>query len=135
MEGRAVTVHDLEHARIALTAAAEVGRPVILLSAPAIAQAIGPLYFASLVRAARAEVPNAVSASVLDCHRAAGRALAAVRMGFDAIIYQGLDETVEKLSDIGDPFACQVLTERLQSLDMIDQSDPLNAVKAWLTKP
>ena len=41
MEGRAVTVHDLEHARIALTAAAEVGRPVILLSAPAIAQAIG----------------------------------------------------------------------------------------------
>jgi hypothetical protein len=56
-------------------------------------------------------------------------------MGFDAIIYLGLPETVEKLSDIGDPFDCQVLTERPESLDMIDQSDPLNAVKAWLTKP
>ena len=132
MEGRAVTVHDLDHAKIALTAAAETGRPVILLSAPAIAHAIGPLFFASLVRAARAEAPGALSASILDCHRAAGRALAAVRMGFDAIVYVGSPETVEKLTDIGDPYQCEILTERPESLDLLDQPDPLAAAIAWL---
>lgn len=131
MEGRAVTVHDLEQAKIALTAAAAAGRPVILLSAPATAHAIGPLYFASLVRAARAAVPEVVSASILDCHKAAGRAMAAMRMGFDAVVYVGSPETVEKLSDIGEPYRCEVLTERPESLDLHDQSDPDEALRKW----
>jgi len=131
MEGRAVTVHDLAHAKIALKAAAAAGRPVILLSAPAAAHAIGPLFFASLVRAARAEVPDAISAAVLDCHRAAGRALAAVRLGFDAIVYVGSPETVLKLGDIGDPYNCQILTERPESLDLIDVPNPEAALRDW----
>lgn len=132
MEGRAVTVHDLDHARIALTAAAELGRPVILLSAPAIAHAIGPLYFASLVRAARADVPAARCSAILDCHRAAGRAMAAVRLGFEAIVYVGTPETVEKLTDIGEPYGCEILTERPQSLDLRGQAEPLEAVRKYL---
>ena len=132
MEGRAVTVHDLDHARIALTAAAELGRPVILLSAPAIAHAIGPLYFASLVRAARADAPAARCSAILDCHRAAGRAMAAVRLGFEAIVYVGTPETVEKLTDIGEPYGCEILTERPQSLDLRGQAEPLEAVRKYL---
>jgi len=132
MEGRAVTVHDLDHARIALTAAAELGRPVILLSAPAIAHAIGPLYFASLVRAARADVPAAHCAAILDCHRAAGRAMAAVRLGFEAIVYVGTAETIEKLTDIGEPFGCEILSERPESLDLRGQAEPLEAVRKYL---
>ncbi len=134
MEGRAVTVHDLDHAKIALTAAAAAGKPVILLSAPAIAHAVGPLYFASLVRAARAAVPTAACAAILDCHRAAGRAMAAVRMGFDAVIYAGTPETVEKLTDIGEPYACEILTERPESLDLITQADPAEALRKWLAQ-
>jgi hypothetical protein len=72
-----VTVHGLEQARAVLRP----GLPVTLLSAPAAAAAGGCLWWRELVAAARDEAPGTACEDILDCGDAAGRAMAALRVG------------------------------------------------------
>jgi hypothetical protein len=129
-----VVVHDLDHARIALTVARELGKPVTLLSAPAAASAVGPAWFASLVRTARAEFPDVEVDAILDCDRAAGRAMAALQTGFNGIVFTGSTAILLKLADIGEDQRCTLYDLRPDALDLLDQKDPAAACRAWLAK-
>jgi hypothetical protein len=77
MRAPAVVVHRLADARAALRP----GRPVLLLSAPAVALGAGCLWWRQLVAAARAEYAATPCADVLDCADAAGLAMGALRCG------------------------------------------------------
>jgi hypothetical protein len=133
MGGKAVVVHDLDQARIALTAARLADRPITLLSAPAAASAVGPAWFATLVRTARAEFPEVEVEAILDCGRAAGRAMAALQAGFNGIVFTGSDAVFHKLADIGEDRRCTLYDARPDALDLLAQKDPAAACRAWLT--
>jgi fructose/tagatose bisphosphate aldolase len=132
MGGKAVVVHDLDQARIALGAARAVGKPVTLLSAPAAASAVGPAWFATLVRTARGEFPDVEAAAILDCGRAAGRAMAALQAGFNGIVFTGSDAVFHKLADIGEDARCTLYDDRPDALDLMEEQDPAAACRAWL---
>ena len=132
MSGKAVVVHDLNHARIALTAARAVGKPITLLSAPAAASAVGPAWFATLVRTARAEFPELEVEAILDCGRAAGRAMAALQAGFNGIVFTGSHGVLLKLADIGEDQRCTLYDMRPDALDLMAEKDPAAACRAWL---
>jgi hypothetical protein len=130
--GKAVVVHDLDHARIALAAAQELGKPVTLLSAPAAASAVGPAWFAALVRQARDEFPEVDAEAILDCDRAAGRAMAALQAGFNGIVFTGSTAVLLKLADLGEDRRCTLYDLRPAALDLLDKKNPAAAVRAWL---
>jgi hypothetical protein len=136
MADRAVCVHHLAHAQAALAAAATCGRQVTLLSAPAAGTLVGPQFFAELVRQARATHPEAATGGgILDCDRAAGRALAAIRLGFEGIVYTGSLEIQRKLADAAEPYGCAIHGERPRALDLAEvRGDPAAALTRWLTK-
>jgi len=132
MTGKAVVVHDLEQARIALEAARAVGRPITLLSAPAAASAVGPAWFATLVRTVRAEFPQVEIEAILDCDRAAGRAMAALQAGFNGIVFTGSETVLLKLADLGEDLHCTLYDMRPKALDLLAEKDPAAACRAWL---
>ena len=132
MPGKAVVVHDLEQARIALEAARAVGRPITLLSAPAAASAVGPAWFATLVRTVRAEFPQVEIEAILDCDRAAGRAMAALQAGFNGIVFTGSETVLLKLADLGEDLHCTLYDMRPKALDLLAEKDPAAACRAWL---
>ncbi len=132
MGGKAVVVHDLEQARIALAAARDAGASITLLSAPAAASAVGPAWFATLVRTVRAEFPEVEVEAILDCGRAAGRAMAALQSGFNGIVFTGSDTVFYKLADIGEDARCTLYDGRPDALDLLDAKDPAAACRGWL---
>jgi fructose/tagatose bisphosphate aldolase len=132
MAGKAVVVHDLDQARIALGAARAVGRPITLLSAPAAASAVGPAWFATLVRTVRAEFPEVEVEAILDCDRAAGRAMAALQTGFNGIVFTGSETVLLKLADLGEDLRCTIYDMRPAALDLMARKDPAAACRAWL---
>jgi hypothetical protein len=73
----AVVVHGLDQARLALA----IGRPLVLVSAPAAAGYAGCLWWRALADLAAAEAPGLVAGDVLDCGDAPGWAMAALRVG------------------------------------------------------
>ena len=64
---KAVVVHDLDQAAMALAVAASLKEPVAIWSAPRAAFELGVGWFAALVRRARESEPRACSVFVLDC--------------------------------------------------------------------
>ena len=130
----AVTVHDLEQAVAALRAAAAIGKPVTLLSAPAAAAQAGINWFAELVKTARAEVPDADCVGALDCDRYGGRAMAALKLGFEVIIFSGQRANYLTLLDMADGLPIRVLDSRPKSLDLLGRREPEKAVRDWLAK-
>jgi hypothetical protein len=132
MPGKAVVVHDLDQARLALAAARAVGRPITLLSAPAAASAVGPAWFATLVRTVRAEFPDIEVEAILDCDRAAGRAMAALQTGFNGVVFTGSEAVLLKLADIGEDLRCTLYDARPEALDLLAERDPAAACRAWL---
>jgi hypothetical protein len=132
MPGKAVVVHDLDQARIALAAARAVARPITLLSAPAAASAVGPAWFATLIRTVRAEFPGVEIEAILDCDRAAGRAMAALQAGFNGVVFTGSEAVLLKLADIGEDLRCTLYDTRPAALDLLAEKDPAAACRAWL---
>ena len=63
---KAITVYSLAHAMLALKAASETERPVLLISAPFAAGTTGPAWFQSVVSQAMEAVPEADASSMLD---------------------------------------------------------------------
>ena len=107
-----IIVHSLAQAVAALSAAAEAGQPVTLASAPDAGIYAGPGWFGALVAAARAAVPAARCAVLLDCGDDAGAAQAAIRAGIEGIIFTGLADLAERLIDIAGQRGARLLTAR-----------------------
>jgi len=107
-----IVVHAPAHAVAALTAAAEVGREVILASAAEAGIYAGPGWWRELIAAARAVVPTAQSTALLDCGDDAGAAQGAIRGGAEGIIFTGRAEIAGRLADIARERDCRLVTER-----------------------
>ena len=87
-----IIVHSLAHAVAALSAAAEAGRPILLLSAPDAGIYAGSGWFREVIRAAGDAVPTARFSALLDCGGDAGAVMAAIRAGLEAILFTGRDD-------------------------------------------
>ena len=117
----AITIHSIEHARLALAP----GRPVTLISAPAAAVFAGAAWWRALISACATAEPD-----VLDCADAPGRALEALAVGCSRIVllpcpaWSGVAERATMAGAI-------LLSERPACLDL---ADPASArrIDAWL---
>jgi hypothetical protein len=107
-----IIVHSLAHAVAALSAAAEAGRRVTLASAPDAGIYAGPGWFGALVAAARAAVPAAQSAALLDCGDDAGAAQAAIRAGIEGVVFTGRADVAERLADVARQRGARLLSAR-----------------------
>ena len=107
-----IIVHSLAHAVAALSAAAEAEAPVILASAPDAGIYAGPGWFGALVAAARAAVPAAKGAVLLDCGDDAGAAQAAIRAGIEGIVFTGRADVAKHLADIASQRGTRLSTIR-----------------------
>ena len=132
----AIVIHGLAHAAAALAAAAELGVPVTLISAPSAAGYAGPAWFRSVVEQARAAHPEVAVTAVLDCGDMPGYALAALRDGVAAIRFSG--DTAEKIADIAAQYGARVIAARPEALDLapIERKgwDMVRACREWLEK-
>lgn len=117
----AITVIGPAQAAAAVAAAVATGLPVTLLSAPGAAASVGPAWFAALVENARSRCPGAAVTAVLDCGDAPGHALAALRLGFGTIRFDGA--SAARIGDIAGQYGATVLRERPPALDL----DPVEA--------
>jgi hypothetical protein len=110
----AFVVHSLTHAVAALTAAAEEGRAIALLSAPDAGIYAGPGWFKALLDAARDAVPAAKFTAIIDCGDDAGAVLGAIRAGIETAIFIGRPDVAERLAEIAQQAGVSLLTTRPQ---------------------
>jgi hypothetical protein len=132
MAGKAVIVHSLEHARAALAAAAELGVPVTLASAPGASAYAGPGWFQEMTALAAAEVPRAAFDAVIDCADRPGDVLLALRLGLRRVRFTGKTAVARKLAAIAEQSGAELVTGRLRALDLRGAADPAGACRAWL---
>ena len=130
----AVVIHSFAHAEAALAAAAELGVPVTLISAPSAAGYAGPGWFRSVIEQACAAHPETQVTAVLDCGDMPGHALAALREGIAAIRFSG--DTAEKIEDIAAQCGARVIAGRPEALDLVQVErkgrDLARACREWL---
>jgi len=135
MKGRAVVIHELAHARAALAAAAALGVPVALWSAPGAAAYAGAGWFDAVLRAAGNQVPAAVFIGVLDCDDRADLVQAALRQGLTHVHFRGAKAVAARLADIARQGGAALYRKRPRALDLSDRADPEAACRAWLGDP
>jgi hypothetical protein len=129
---RIVIIHSLDHARAALTAAAVMGVPVTLASAPGAAATVGPQWFTEVVAQATAGQPDARVSAILDCGDAPGHVLAALRQGIKRVRFTGRAAVAGKLAVIAKRQGAELIRGRLKALDLLDLPDPAAACHRWL---
>ena len=132
---QAIIVHSLEDARAALAAAAELGVPIALRSAPGAAAYLGPQIFRAIIEAARAEYPEVNAVGVLDCGEDAGFALAALRHGIERVRVNLPAETRARVADIARQHGGAVDDDPAAALDLLDCDTPAEQCRSWLLKP
>ena len=122
MSGR-IIVHSLEHARAAVAAAAALGVPVTLVSAPGAGAYAGPSWFKALVDAAAAAHPETAVTAVIDCGEEPGTVQAALRAGFSRVIFTGPEAARGALADIAAARGAVLERAGTPALDLRDASD------------
>jgi hypothetical protein len=127
MSGRAVVIHELAHARAALAAAAALGRPVELWSAPAAAVSAGAGWFDAVVRLAGGQAVTAV----LDCHDRADLVQAALRQGLSHVCYTGPPVVARRLADIAVQQGATLYRKRPPALDLLYCDNAEAACRRW----
>ncbi len=119
---------------MALSAAAQAGVPVTLLSAPGAAGTGGPAWFRKLASLAGAEHPQVELSVVLDCGDRPGLVLAALRDGQGQVCFTGRKRVAEKLAAIAAQMGASLLTRRPKALDLEGETRPEAACRDWLTR-
>jgi hypothetical protein len=132
MKARAVIIHELAHARAALAAAAELGVPLELWSAPGAAAYAGAGWFDAVMRAAGNQAPSAVFIGVLDCDDRADLVQAALRQGLTHVCFRGPKAAAVRLSDIARHYGGTLHRKMPRALDLLYTDDPPAACRAWL---
>jgi hypothetical protein len=134
VQGRAIIIHSLAHARAALAAAEELRTPVTLLSAPGAGGSVGPLWFREVVALAAADHPKAAVTAVLDCADKPGPVMAAFHHGIKAVRFTGRRRVAEKLAEIAEQSGARLITGRIRALDLLDEAAPEAACRAYLAR-
>lgn len=129
---KAVTIYGLPEARLSAEVALETHTPIILLSAPVAAAFAGPAWFQSVLAQTRDAVPGVDALGMLDCGDYGGHALAALREGVAAIVYDGAANAA--VDDIAAQVNAEVVRRRPECLDTRiaeSQGDLATALRAW----
>ncbi len=138
MTGRPIIVHSLAEARAAVSAAAELGVPVTLASAPEAAGYLGALWFRELVQMASEERPEAQVSALLDCGDQPGHVMAALRQGLKRVRFTGPKTTAKILGDLASQYDAEIVTGTLRAHDLAhdlkDQAKPEAACRRWLSE-
>ena len=122
---RAVCVHSLAQARLALGAAREHGVAVTLISAPAAASYAGCGWWRALMLAAGSEH------DLLDCGEAAGYAMAALRVGQRGLVLHANTPALAAVIGAAATMGATVLTLRPDALDLAEPGAARH-LPAWL---
>lgn len=136
---RPILIHGLDDARAALDAAASLGVPVTLQSAPGAGAYAGVGWFERVVVAASAEYPAVALSAVLDCSDAPGAVLEAVRCLKEPgrfkvrLCFTGEAATAARLDDIARSVGLELVRERQPGLDLRGARDPVAACRTWLS--
>ncbi len=129
---RPIRIHGLAEARAACAAAAELGVPLLLVSAPAAAAHAGALWFRTVAARAAAEFPTLPLITVLDCADRAGDAQGALAAGVEAILFTGPALVGVKLAEIAAARGAVVLTTLPKALDLRGVRNQVAACRDWL---
>jgi fructose/tagatose bisphosphate aldolase len=135
MKTRAILVHSLDDARTAMAAAADLGVPLILATAPGAAAFLGPAWFREMTAIAVRDYPRVRLTAVLDCGDKAGHVLAALSAGVQSVRFTGRKTVAAKLAEIAAAQGGEVVTGRLRALDLLNERDPEAACRKWLAAP
>ncbi len=131
---KAVIVHSLDQARLAVAVAAELAKPVTLASAPGAAAYAGAPWFGQIVAQAGAAHPEVPVTGLLDCGDHAGLAMAALRHGLDQVCFTGRKAVAEKLAEIAKAEGCHLLRKTPKALDLNAAAEPRTACRRWLAQ-
>ncbi len=131
MTPRPVIVHNAFHVRAACRVAAELGRGLVLHSAPGAAAAVGPGFFRDMVETGGAEYPGLDLTVVLDCGDAPGLAMNAFRQGIKAVNVSVAGEARRRLEDIAGQWGAALVDPPGESLDLLDVADAEAACREW----
>ncbi len=132
MRGRAIIVHSLDHATAALSAAAELGVPVTLLSAPGAAAYLGAAVFRDRIAEASRAHPGVALTAVLDCGDKPGLALNALCQGIKVVRLEAAADVGSRVADIAGQLGAAVDDDGDGALDLLDTADPRAACLSWL---
>ena len=127
-----VRIHSLAEARIALTEARALGRPVTLVSARGAAGHAGAGWWRALVLAARAEYPDVTMFTILDCDDSAGDALACLREGVERICFKGRADIAARLAEMAAQRGSEIVADLPNGLDLRPLRDKASACRVWL---
>lgn len=127
-----IVIHSLDHAKAALGAAAELGVPVTLISAPGAVAYLGATVFRDIARQAAQAFPDARFDAVLDCGDEPGLALGAMRHGVPGVCVHVLPEVEAKLAENAAKRGCRVHHRGGPELDLLGMTDPKAACLSWL---
>lgn len=127
-----IVVHSFADAHAALAAAAALGRPVTLASAPGAGAYAGPGWFKALTDEAMRAVPTARCDTVLDCGAAPGFAVAALQFGLKRVRFTGGEEARVCLQAIAAQRGAAIETEAMPALDLRGIRQPEARCRAWL---
>lgn len=134
MEPHPVLVHEIADARAALEAAAALGRPVTLVSAPSGAAALGPGWWHALLAQVRSDYPGVACTAILDCGARADLVQAALRSGLHDLCFRGPAAVARKLADIAGQQGGRLHPPPRKPLDLTGVVDREAACRAWLAK-
>ncbi len=128
--GRAVVVHGLAEAELALQAAALEGVPVTLINHADAALFAGPAWFLDMTRQAQANWPDVDADCMFDSGGAAGRAMLALELGAGRLVYDG--PAAASLQALARICGAELLASAPPVLDLRLQKDPGGACRDWL---
>ncbi len=130
-----VVVHSPDHLRAVFEAAERNRCNCQAVTAEWAGLAYGALYWAKAAAQARDACPHADVSVVLHCGDDAGRALAALREYWPALVYTGDRAVAKKLADIAAQQGAILMAEPDQPLlDLEQTEDMAAALDAWMHK-
>lgn len=127
-----IIVHHLEHARVALQTARNVGAHVTLQSPPTAAMYLGVSYIQTMFDTACAEIPP-LCTCILDCGSDPAIAMEAMASGCTHIRINTSEHVLAKLNDIAMQSGCTIVTGTYDALDLHNQADIATACQNWFT--
>ena len=138
----AIIVHSLAQALVAAEAAAVLGKPLTLRSAPGAGGTVGVGWFASLAAVLAERYPDLEFTLVLDCADEAGTALGALRRGLKAVRVVVPEETRAKLEALARGYGARLDDDDRPALDLsqslveraslVEQADLAARCRDWL---
>ena len=136
MKPKAIVIHELEHALVAVAIARELGKPVWLWSASDAASYAGIGWFDAIAGRVKAVPGGKAIRLVLDCGDRAELVQAAFRQGIRDVCYVGDERLAARLKDIAKQRRARLHRCRPRiALDLLHAKDPRTALRAWLTGP